>query len=127
MHHFEIYRFDPDSDAAPRMQTYDLEVGDGERMLLDVLVRLKEIDPSLSYRRSCREGVCGSDAMNINASCAAVVQAPARASGGTPTNTSVRRDCCRPIASWSTAATRRPAGDSTTWRIPTACFAAERS
>jgi succinate dehydrogenase / fumarate reductase, iron-sulfur subunit len=66
MHHFEIYRFDPDSDAAPRMQTYDLEVGDGERMLLDVLVRLKEIDPSLSYRRSCREGVCGSDAMNIN-------------------------------------------------------------
>ena len=66
MHHFKIYRFDPDSDAAPRMQTYDLEIGDGERMLLDALIRLKALDPSLSFRRSCREGVCGSDAMNIN-------------------------------------------------------------
>jgi succinate dehydrogenase / fumarate reductase iron-sulfur subunit len=44
----------------------DLEVGAGDRMLLDVLSRLKALDPSLSYRRSCREGVCGSDAMNIN-------------------------------------------------------------
>jgi len=66
VHHFKIYRFDPDSDAAPRMQTYDLEIGDGERMLLDALIRLKALDPSLSFRRSCREGVCGSDAMNIN-------------------------------------------------------------
>jgi succinate dehydrogenase / fumarate reductase, iron-sulfur subunit len=66
VHHFQIYRYDPDSDAAPRMQVYDLEVADGERMLLDVLIRLKSIDPSLSFRRSCREGVCGSDAMNIN-------------------------------------------------------------
>ena len=66
MHQFKIYRFDPDSDAAPRMQTYDLEIGGSERMLLDVLIRLKEIDPSLSFRRSCREGICGSDAMNIN-------------------------------------------------------------
>jgi succinate dehydrogenase / fumarate reductase iron-sulfur subunit len=66
MHHFHIYRYDPDRDAAPRMQTYDLEVGDGERMLLDALIRLKTVDPSLSFRRSCREGVCGSDAMNIN-------------------------------------------------------------
>ena len=66
MHQFRIYRFDPDSDTAPRMQTYDLEIGDSERMLLDVLIRLKAIDPSLSFRRSCREGICGSDAMNIN-------------------------------------------------------------
>jgi len=66
VHHFKIYRFDPDSDAAPRMQTYDLEIGDGERMLLDALIRLKALDPSLSFRRSCREGICGSDAMNIN-------------------------------------------------------------
>ena len=66
MRHFKIYRFDPDSDAAPRMQTYDLEIGDGERMLLDALIRLKALDPSLSFRRSSREGICGSDAMNIN-------------------------------------------------------------
>ena len=66
MHQFRVYRFDPDSDTAPRMQTYDLEIGDSERMLLDVLIRLKSIDPSLSFRRSCREGICGSDAMNIN-------------------------------------------------------------
>ena len=66
MHRFQIYRFDLDRDAAPRMQTYDLEIDPGDRMLLDVLIRLKAIDPSLSFRRSCREGVCGSDAMNIN-------------------------------------------------------------
>jgi len=66
MHRFHIYRYDPDSGVAPHMQTYELEVGDGERMLLDVLMKLKAIDPSLSFRRSCREGICGSDAMNIN-------------------------------------------------------------
>jgi succinate dehydrogenase / fumarate reductase iron-sulfur subunit len=48
------------------MQAYDFEARDDERMLLDALTRLKAIDPSLSFRRSCREGVCGSDAMNIN-------------------------------------------------------------
>jgi succinate dehydrogenase / fumarate reductase iron-sulfur subunit len=66
MHRFQIYRYDPDRDASPRMQTYDLGIDHGDRMLLDVLIKLKAIDPSLSFRRSCREGVCGSDAMNIN-------------------------------------------------------------
>lgn len=66
MHRFQIYRYDPDRDASPRMQTYDLEIEHGDRMLLDVLIKLKAIDPTLSFRRSCREGVCGSDAMNIN-------------------------------------------------------------
>ncbi len=66
MHQFRIYRYDPDRDAAPRMQVYETEVGDGERMLLDALIKLKAIDPSLSFRKSCREGICGSDAMNIN-------------------------------------------------------------
>jgi succinate dehydrogenase / fumarate reductase, iron-sulfur subunit len=66
VHCFQIYRYDPDSGVSPHMQTYELEVGDGDRMLLDVLMKLKAIDPSLSFRRSCREGVCGSDAMNIN-------------------------------------------------------------
>ena len=62
---FEVYRYDPDQDAAPRMQTYELDV-EGSRMLLDVLIKLKEMDESLSFRRSCREGICGSDGMNIN-------------------------------------------------------------
>lgn len=66
MHKFVIYRYDPECDDKPRMQTLALEIPAGDRMLLDALIRLKEADPSLSFRRSCREGVCGSDAMNIN-------------------------------------------------------------
>ena len=66
MHCFQVYRYDPDSGVAPYMQSYKIEVGGAERMLLDVLLKLKAIDPSLSFRRSCREGICGSDAMNIN-------------------------------------------------------------
>jgi succinate dehydrogenase / fumarate reductase iron-sulfur subunit len=66
MHTFRIYRYDPDRDARPRMQTVELEVHAEDRMLLDVLIRLKALDPTLSFRRSCREGVCGSDAMNVN-------------------------------------------------------------
>jgi len=63
---FQIYRYDPDTDAKPRMQTLEVELDGSERMLLDALIKLKEVDPTLSFRRSCREGVCGSDAMNIN-------------------------------------------------------------
>lgn len=55
---FEVYRYDPDKDAAPRMQTYELDI-QHERMLLDALVKLKALDETLSFRRSCREGVCG--------------------------------------------------------------------
>ena len=63
---FQIYRYDPDTDAKPRMQTIEVELDGSERMLLDALMKLKQVDPTLSFRRSCREGVCGSDAMNIN-------------------------------------------------------------
>ena len=63
---FRIYRYNPETNAAPRMQNYDIDVGSGGKMLLDALVLLKEQDDSLSLRKSCREGVCGSDAMNIN-------------------------------------------------------------
>jgi succinate dehydrogenase / fumarate reductase iron-sulfur subunit len=62
----DIYRYDPDVDARPRVQRYEIELGHGERMLLDVLETIKAMDESLAYRRSCREGICGSDAMNIN-------------------------------------------------------------
>jgi succinate dehydrogenase / fumarate reductase iron-sulfur subunit len=63
-----IYRYNPEVDAKPRMKDYQLEIQPkGDPMLLTLLERLKnEQDPTLSYRRSCREGVCGSDAMNIN-------------------------------------------------------------
>ncbi len=63
---FRIFRYDPDTDEKPRMQDYDVALDPHDRMLLDALVRIKEQDDSLSLRRSCREGVCGSDAMNIN-------------------------------------------------------------
>lgn len=61
-----VYRFDPDACVSPFMQDYEVPLEHGDRMLLDVLVRLKAMDDTLSFRRSCREGICGSDAMNIN-------------------------------------------------------------
>lgn len=63
---FSIYRYDPDKDEKPYMRDYDVQLAATDKMLLDALLRIKSIDDSLSLRRSCREGVCGSDAMNIN-------------------------------------------------------------
>jgi succinate dehydrogenase / fumarate reductase iron-sulfur subunit len=63
---FRIYRYDPERDEKPRLQDYEVALDPHDRMLLDALIRLKTTDDSLSFRRSCREGVCGSDAMNIN-------------------------------------------------------------
>ena len=63
---FSIYRYNPETDRQPRMQDYELPDDCGAIMLLDALVLLKQQDDSLSFRRSCREGVCGSDGMNIN-------------------------------------------------------------
>lgn len=62
----EIYRYDPDKDAPPYMQRFEVDIDPGDRMLLDALIRLKSVDESISLRRSCREGICGSDAININ-------------------------------------------------------------
>jgi succinate dehydrogenase / fumarate reductase iron-sulfur subunit len=64
---FEIYRYDPDKDERPYMQKFEVELQPTDRMLLDAILRIKnDLDDSLAIRRSCREGVCGSDAMNIN-------------------------------------------------------------
>jgi succinate dehydrogenase / fumarate reductase iron-sulfur subunit len=63
---FKIYRYDPDKDSNPYMHDYDIKLESTDCMLLDALIRIKHHDDSLSLRRSCREGVCGSDAMNIN-------------------------------------------------------------
>ena len=51
---FEIYRYDPDKDAKPYMQRIEVELDGHERMLLDALMKLKKVDPTLSFRRSCR-------------------------------------------------------------------------
>ncbi len=63
---FKIYRYNPEDDKKPFMQDYVLENVDTGMMLLDALLLIKEEDPTLGFRRSCREGVCGSDGMNIN-------------------------------------------------------------
>ncbi len=63
---FIIERFDPDQDQKPYFKEYDIELEPSDRMLLDALIRIKSIDDTLALRRSCREGICGSDAMNIN-------------------------------------------------------------
>ena len=61
-----IYRYDPEKDSEPYMKNYHIDTKGKDMMVLDVLELLKAQDPSLTYRRSCREGVCGSDGMNIN-------------------------------------------------------------
>jgi len=61
-----VYRYDPHKDERPYLQDYEVRLEPTDRMLLDALVRIKSQDDSLAFRRSCREGVCGSDAININ-------------------------------------------------------------
>ncbi|MGI9338847.1 MAG: succinate dehydrogenase iron-sulfur subunit [Gammaproteobacteria bacterium] len=62
-----IYRYHPETDAAPRMQDFDIRLPSGATMLLDALEHIRtKVDDSLALRRSCREGVCGSDGVNIN-------------------------------------------------------------
>ncbi len=63
---FKVYRYDPDTPDNPRVDSYEIDISDVS-MILDAIIKIKnEIDPSLTFRRSCREGVCGSCAMNIN-------------------------------------------------------------
>lgn len=64
---FSIYRYNPETDKKPYMQEFDLDIPEGsDMMVLDALLALKDQDATLSFRRSCREGVCGSDGVNIN-------------------------------------------------------------
>ncbi|MCJ1330577.1 succinate dehydrogenase complex, subunit B [Thelotrema lepadinum] len=68
MKSFQIYRWNPDNPTEkPKMQTYNLDLKRTGPMMLDALIRIKnELDPTLTFRRSCREGICGSCAMNID-------------------------------------------------------------
>jgi len=64
---FKIYRYDPDTGANPRMDTYEVDMASCGPMILDALIKIKnEADATLTFRRSCREGICGSCAMNID-------------------------------------------------------------
>lgn len=65
---FHIYRWNPDEPTSkPKMQSYTLDLNKTGPMMLDALIRIKnEVDPTLTFRRSCREGICGSCAMNID-------------------------------------------------------------
>ncbi len=64
---FEVYRWDPDSGENPRVDSYELDLDDCGPMVLDAILKIKnDIDSTLTFRRSCREGVCGSCAMNVN-------------------------------------------------------------
>jgi len=64
---FVVYRYDPDDGENPRMDTYEVDMERCGPMVLDALIKIKnEIDPTLTFRRSCREGICGSCAMNID-------------------------------------------------------------
>lgn len=67
LRNIKIYRYDPDSGDNPRMDTYELDLVKTGPMVLDALIKIKnEIDSTLTFRRSCREGICGSCAMNID-------------------------------------------------------------
>lgn len=66
MFYIEVFRYHPEQDHEPRMQRFELADEFRRRMVLDVLMHLHDQDPTLAFRRSCREGVCGSDGMNIN-------------------------------------------------------------
>ena len=63
---FSIFRYNPEQDEKPYMQAFEIVLEPTDRMLLDVILRIKVQDDSLTIRKSCREGVCGSDAININ-------------------------------------------------------------
>jgi succinate dehydrogenase / fumarate reductase iron-sulfur subunit len=64
---FKIYRWDPDGDENPRTDTYEVDLDACGPMVLDALIKIKnEVDATLTFRRSCREGICGSCAMNID-------------------------------------------------------------
>ncbi len=64
---FRVYRWDPDSGQNPRYDTFELDLDQCGPMVLDALIKIKnEVDPTLTFRRSCREGICGSCSMNMN-------------------------------------------------------------
>ena len=67
MQSFKVYRYDPEANTKPAMVQYDIDLNKCGPMILDAVLKIKdELDSSLALRRSCREGICGSCAMNVN-------------------------------------------------------------
>jgi len=67
MQTFKLFRYNPDTDKRPRFQEYEIDLDACGPMMLDAVIKIKdEVDPTVAFRRSCREGICGSCAMNIN-------------------------------------------------------------
>ena len=80
---FVVYRYDPDSGESPSMDTYEVDLDHCGPMVLDALIKIKnEIDPTLTFRRSCREGICGSCAMNVDGRNTLACTAPAESIRG---------------------------------------------
>ncbi|WP_303855208.1 succinate dehydrogenase iron-sulfur subunit [Salinicola salarius] len=61
-----VYRYNPETDSAPYMQEFQIDTQGRDLMVLNILTMIKDQDSSMAFRRSCREGVCGSDGMNMN-------------------------------------------------------------
>ena len=81
---FEIYRWDPDSGDNPRMDRFEIDLDDCGPMVLDAVIKIKnELDPTLTFRRSCREGICGSCAFNIDGTNTLACTKPIADIGGT--------------------------------------------
>ncbi|KAF3781990.1 Succinate dehydrogenase ubiquinone iron-sulfur subunit 2 [Nymphaea thermarum] len=86
---FSIYRWNPDGSGKPQLQDYQIDLSECGPMVLDALIKIKnEIDPTVTFRRSCREGICGSCAMNIDGcnglACLTKIDAASKASTITP-------------------------------------------
>jgi succinate dehydrogenase / fumarate reductase iron-sulfur subunit len=152
---FEIYRYDPDSGRNPRIDTFAVDLDDCGPMVLDALIWIKNtIDSTLTFRRSCREGVCGSCAMNIDGTnwlaCTRFISETAAPASIYPlANMRIIKDlvpdlthvfaqyeaiepwlqtalrfCFKPGAGWPTVATKRRATGSTTSKTRSGCTAA---
>lgn len=81
---FQVYRWDPDSGERPATDTFEIDRTDCGPMVLDALIKIKdEVDPTLTFRRSCREGICGSCAMNIDGQNTLACITPIRSGGKT--------------------------------------------
>ena len=92
---FKVYRWNPEDGMNPRVDTYDVDLAACGPMVLDALIKIKnEIDPTLTFRRSCREGICGSCAMNIDGTntlaCTRAIEDCGKGDGEVP--------ICRPAA-----------------------------
>ena len=85
----QVYRWDPDTGENPRMDSYEIDPGRCGQMVLDALIHIKnDIDSTLTFRRSCREGICGSCSMNIDGvntlACTKAISDIKKTSGSTP-------------------------------------------